>query len=159
MKISKYLTLKEATYSQVAITKGIDNEPTEEQIQNMQYVAQNIFDKVREFIEGPLFASSFFRSKALNAVIGGSSSTSQHCRGEAIDIDCDHYQVSDNLTVFNFIMKTLSFDQLILEYPSPNGMPSWVHVSLRRTGYNRNQVLVKLKDKYIPFDQYKVGMV
>lgn len=158
IKISKYLTLYEATYSQTAITKGIDNTPTPQQLENMKYVATEVFDKVREYVAGPLHASSFFRAVKLNKLIGGSAKRSQHMEGEAIDIDCDFYKVSDNLTVFNFILKTLSFDQLILEYPDETGMPAWVHVSLTK-GKNRREVLVKLKKKYIDYLDYKIGMI
>lgn len=159
-KISKYLTLAEATYSQTAIAKKIDNTPTPDQIEAMKFVAVNVFDRVREFVGGPLYASSFFRSVKLNKLIGGSSTTSQHMKGEAIDIDCDMFGNGDNLSVFNFILENLKFDQLILEYPNESGMPSWVHVSLCRERHrNRREILVKLKSKYIEFLDYKIGMV
>lgn len=160
MKISKYLTLAEGIKSQTAIRKGIDNNPDADQLENMKHVATEIFDKVREFVKGPLNASSFFRSKALNSAIGGSSVTSQHMKGEAIDIDCDTFGNGTNLDVFNFIKDNMLFDQLIMEYPTADGKPSWVHVSLvRPPKKNRKQVLVKLKDRYIPYSEYKVGMV
>ena len=159
MKISKYLTLAEATKSQTAIRKGIDNMPNADQLLAMKWVASEIFDPVREFVGGPLHASSFFRSPELNAAIGGSSTTSQHMKGEAIDIDCDTYGNGTNKEVFDFIRKKLEFDQLIGEYPNVAGDFAWVHVSLKRSGRNRKQVLIKLKEKYIPFADYKVGMV
>lgn len=159
MKISEYLTYAEAVKSQTAIRLGINNEPTEEHLENMKFVAQKVFDPVRKFVGGPLNASSFYRSAELNKAIGGSSSTSQHMKGEAIDIDCDTFGHGSNIGVFTFIKKHLEFDQLINEYPDPAGNPSWVHVSLRRDGKNRKQILVKLKDKYIPYADWKVGMV
>lgn len=159
-QISKYLTLAEAIKSQTAIRKGIDNTPDAEQLENMKYVATEIFDKVRDFVGGPLNASSFFRSKKLNDAIGGSSTTSQHMKGEAIDIDCDTFGNGTNNEVFEFIMNKLDKDQVILEYPNEKGDPAWVHVSkVRPPKKNRNQVLVKLKDRYIPYSQWKVGMV
>lgn len=158
MRVSKYLTYEEATKSQTALRKGISNDPNEEQLERMKYVAVNVFDKVREFVGGSLHASSFFRSEALNAAIGGSSTTSQHMKGEAIDIDCDTFGNGTNLDIFNYIKDNLEFDQLIAEYVDKDGMPSWVHVSLKKSG-NRKQVLVKLRKKYIPYDQFKVGMV
>lgn len=158
--ISKYLTLKEATYSQTAIAKKIDNRPNEDQLEAMRFVATKIFDPVREFVGAPLYASSFFRSAALNKLIGGSSKTSQHMKGEAIDIDCDMFGNSTNLEVFEFIRKNLSFDQLILEYPDAIGKPSWIHVSLcRDSSKNRQEILVKLQAKYIPYSMYKIGMI
>lgn len=157
MKISKYLTLEEAIKSPTAIRLGITNDPNEDQLINMEYVANEIFDKVREFVGGPLHATSFFRSKELNDAVPGSSATSQHMTGEAIDIDCDTYGFGTNAEVFNFIRTTLDFDQVINEYPDEFGNPSWVHVS-KTMGKNRKQVLVKLKKKYIPFSAYLIGM-
>lgn len=159
MKISEFLTYAEAVKSQTAIRHGISNEPTPEHLENMKHVAKNVFDPVRKFVGGPLNASSFYRSPALNNAIGGSSKTSQHMKGEAIDIDCDTFGFGSNIGVFTFIKKYLEFDQLILEYPDSNGNPAWVHVSLRMDGKNRKQILVKLRAKYIPFADWKVGMV
>lgn len=160
MKISKYLNLAEATKSQTAIRRGIDNKPDNDHIENMKHIGVNVFDKVREFVGGPLSASSFFRSKALNTAIGGSSSTSQHTKGEAIDIDCDTFGNGTNREVFEYILNNLEFDQLIGEYPTIDGDFSWIHVSLVRSPKkNRRQVLIKLKDRYIPYSAWKVGMV
>lgn len=156
--ISKYISYDEATKSQTAVRRGIENTPNEEQLANMSHVAVNVFDKVREFVGDSLHASSFFRSEKLNAAIGGSSKTSQHMTGEAIDIDCDTFGNGTNNQVFDFIKDTLEFDQLIGEYPDSTGKWSWVHVSLKKSG-NRKQVLVKLKSKYILFNTFKVGMI
>jgi zinc D-Ala-D-Ala carboxypeptidase len=156
--ISKYLNYEEATKSQTATRLGIKNEPNPQQLEAMKYVAVNVFDKVREFVGGPLHASSFFRSDKLNAAIGGSSKTSQHMKGEAIDIDCDTFGHGTNQEVFNYIRVNLDYDQVIGEYPDAKGKWSWVHVSLKKSG-NRKQVLVKLKDKYINYSDYKIGMI
>jgi zinc D-Ala-D-Ala carboxypeptidase len=158
MKISKYLTLEEATRSDRAKRLSIPNQPNPSQLEAMKYLASEVFDKVREFIGKPLFASSFFRGEELNANTPGASDTSQHTKGEAVDIDCKHYGHGKNIDVFNYIKDNLEWDQLILEYPDEVGNPSWVHVS-RKKVRNRQQILVKLKDKYIPFSQYKVGMI
>jgi zinc D-Ala-D-Ala carboxypeptidase len=144
MIISKYVTLQEAIKSQTATRLGIDNHPSDAEITSMKHVAKNVFDRVRDHIDKPLGVSSFFRCEALNKAIGGSN-TSQHCKGEAIDIDCDIYGYSTNLEVFNFIKDHLQFDQLIAEYPI-KGQPSWVHVSLKKKG-NRGEVLVVTKEK------------
>lgn len=156
-KISKYLTYNEAIKSPTAKRLGIENEPSPEQLENMKYVAREIFDPVRDFVGGPLHASSFFRSKELNDAVPGSSKTSQHMTGEAIDIDADTYGYGTNAEIFEFIRTGLIFDQVINEYPDKIGNPSWIHVSKRRTG-NRGEVLVKLKEKYIRYKDYKVGM-
>lgn len=158
MKISKYLTFEEATKSATAKRLGIENEPDAEQLENMKFVATEIFDQVRDYIGGPLAATSFFRSKELNDAVPGGSKTSQHMTGQAIDIDCDVYKIGTNLQVFDFIRTRLIFDQLISEYVDKFGNPSWVHVSKSKTG-NRGQVLVKLKDRYINYKDYKIGMI
>jgi len=154
MKLSKYLSFEEATKSQTAVRKGIKNEPDEEQIEAMKYVAKEVFDKVREEIGGPLMASSFFRSPELNSAIGGSK-TSQHCKGEAIDIDCDYYGKGSNDYVFWYIKNNLTFDQLIWEFGTVDN-PAWVHVSRRRE-YNRGEALRCYRrddgtTQYLPFD-------
>lgn len=158
MKISKYVTFEEATKSQTATRLNIDNSPNDDQLEAMKYVAHTIFDPVRDYINGPLHASSFFRCKALNDAVGGSSSTSQHMRGEAIDMDCDTFGFGSNNQILDWITRNLEFDQLIGEYPDINGKFSWVHCSATRT-HNRKQILVKLKDKYINFSDWKPGMI
>jgi zinc D-Ala-D-Ala carboxypeptidase len=157
MNISKYLSYEESIKSPNAKRLGIDNEPNPEQLANMRYVATEIFDKVREFVGGPLLASSFFRSKELNDATPNSSKTSQHMTGEAIDIDADGYQYGSNLAIFDFIRLNLIFDQVINEYPDKFGCPSWVHVSRKKLN-NRGQVLVRLKAKYINYKDYTIGM-
>lgn len=155
---SRYLSYEEAIKSKTAIRLGIDNTPTPEHLANMKFVAREVFDKVREYVKGPLHASSFYRSQALNDAVPGSSKTSQHMTGEAIDIDCDTFGHGTNVGVFFFIMNNLIFDQLICEYPNEHGSPAWVHVSKTRHK-NRGEILVKLRDKYINFKDYKVGML
>lgn len=158
-EISKYLTYDEAIKSPTAKRLGISNTPEAWQLENMRNVALKIFDPVREFVDGPLLASSFFRSKELNDAVPGSSKTSQHMTGEAIDIDADGYQYGSNVAIFDFIRTKLEFDQLIGEYPDELGAFAWVHVSLRKGRNNRKEVLIKLKAKYIKYVDYAVGMV
>lgn len=136
MNISKYITLAEATTSQTAVRKNIPNIPNEKELENMKYVAVNVFDKVREHFGKPIRVSSFFRCLRLNNAVGGSS-TSQHVKGMAIDM-----QGTNGLTnseIFHYIKDNLEFDQLIWEYGTKKE-PAWVHVSLSR-GENRKQVL------------------
>lgn len=158
MKISKYLSYDEATKSPTAIRMGIDNRPNDDQLGAMRVVAVDIFDPCREFVGGPLHPSSFFRSGRLNAAIGGSSKTSQHMKGEAIDMDCDTYGHGNNNDLFTFIANNLVFDQLIGEYPDSSGKFAWVHAS-KTKGHNRGQKLVKLKGKYVLFSEWVPGMV
>jgi uncharacterized protein YcbK (DUF882 family) len=88
MKLSEHLDLAEVTRSETAKRKGISNEPTPEHLENFKKLAQNIFEPIRKHFGVPIHISSGYRSKALNTAIGGSL-TSQHCSGEAIDIDMD----------------------------------------------------------------------
>lgn len=152
MQISKYLTLAEATRSARATELKIPNNPTPEHIENMKWVASKVFDPCREFVGGALFASSFYRSAELNAKTPGASKTSQHSKGEAIDIDCKKYGNGTNADVFYFILNNLDFDQIIWEYGTDK-QPDWVHVSLKRVGKNRKQARRKYANDpiYYPF--------
>jgi hypothetical protein len=152
--ISKTVSLSEATKSTTAIRFGISNEPSAEVLERMKVTAARIIDPVRQRFPRSV-VSSFYRSPALNRKMGGSK-TSQHVTGEAVDLDSPDNV--DNLAIFNFIKDELTFDQLIFEYPDVNGVPNWVHASIRQKD-NRGQVLVKLKDKYIPFGEYQIGMI
>jgi zinc D-Ala-D-Ala carboxypeptidase len=143
-KLSKYLTYDEGVRSHTARVRGIDNTPNAEQLANMKHVATKIFDPVREHIGGPLFAASFFRCPALNEAVGGSDA-SQHMKGEAIDIDCDHFKIGTNKQVFDFIRNNLEFDQMIWEFGTSKN-PDWVHVSLKRNGKNRRKLTLAVKE-------------
>jgi zinc D-Ala-D-Ala carboxypeptidase len=149
MMISEHISLSEATKSQEAVRKGIENIPTEEHLKAMRLVAEKVFEPLRKAFNKPLTISSFYRSPKLNKSIGGSE-TSQHCKGEAIDIDMGDF----NSDIFHWIKNNLVFDQLIYEFGDTKN-PSWVHVSYSENG-NRKQILRAIKEngktKYIPFD-------
>lgn len=115
MQISKHLSLAEVSRSETAKRKGINNTPSGEHLENFKKLAENVFEPIREHFGVPIHISSGYRSKELNAAIGGSA-TSQHCSGEAIDIDMDGSASGiTNAQVFNFIKDNLNFDQLIWE--------------------------------------------
>jgi hypothetical protein len=115
-------------------------------------LAENIFEPIREHFGVPIHISSGYRSKELNAAIGGSA-TSDHCVGSAIDIDQENSSITNN-QVFNFIKDNLKFKQLIAEFPV-NGQLSWVHVAYNENNL-KNQILVakKVNGKtvYIPYN-------
>jgi zinc D-Ala-D-Ala carboxypeptidase len=136
--ISKHISYKEGVHSITAIRKGIDNEPNEEQLANMKLVANNVFEPLRVFINGPIKVNSFFRSPDLNKAIGGSTK-SQHCKGQAIDID-DTYGKATNAEMYWWIKENLDFDQMIWEFGN-NDNPDWVHVSYVSPDKNRNRCL------------------
>ena len=137
--ISKNITLEEAIKSQVAIRDGIDNTPPKDILLNMKHVAENVFEPIREHFGVPIAISSFYRCPELNKKVKGSL-TSQHVKGEAIDIDADIFGKITNKQIFDFVKDNLDFDQLIWEYGDSKN-PSWVHVSLKRVGKNRKQTL------------------
>jgi hypothetical protein len=153
MKISTHLNLAEVTRSDSAKRHGIDNTPTAEHLENFKLLAEKVFEPIRLHFKTPIFISSGYRSKTLNDFIKGSSS-SQHCKGQAIDIDMDGSKGGvTNKMVFDFIKSRLDFDQLIAEFPE-NSNPAWVHVSYVKTG-NRKQILVAKRisgaTRYIPY--------
>jgi len=136
--ISKHISYKEGIHSITAIRKGIDNKPNEEQLANMKLVAEKVFEPLRIFINGPIKVNSFFRSPDLNKAIGGSTK-SQHCKGQAIDID-DTYGKATNAEMYWWIKDNLDFDQMIWEFGN-NDNPDWVHVSYVSPDKNRNRCL------------------
>ena len=138
MKISKNLTLAEVSKSNTAIKLGIDNEPKGEHLNNMIHTANAIFQPMRDYFGKPIFVSSGYRSPELNKAIGGAA-TSQHCKGEALDIDNDAVEYPTNKDIFDYIKSHLDFDQLIWEFDG-----AWVHVSYNKDK-NRKQVLRALK--------------
>ena len=145
MKLSEHLDLAEVTRSETAKRKGISNMPTPEHLENFKKLANNIFEPIRKHFGVPIHISSGYRSKALNTAIGGSL-TSQHCYGEAIDIDMDGSSNGvTNKMVFEFIKANLNFDQLIWEFGTKDA-PDWVHVSFETTGKQRKQILIAFKN-------------
>ena len=135
-RISKHISYVEATISQTAIRKKIDNTPTKEQLASMVLVAEKCFEPVRNYFRVPIKISSFFRSEKLNKAVGGARN-SQHTKGEAIDI-----QGTGKITnkmIFDYIKDNLEFDQLIWEFGTKTN-PAWVHVSYSAKK-NRKQIL------------------
>jgi hypothetical protein len=139
MKLSENLELAEVIRSSTAKRLGIKNEPTAIHLNNLKILAEKIFQPIRSHFGRPIFISSGYRSAALNKATPGASTTSQHSRGEAIDIDMDGTEIS-NKEIFDFIRENLEFDQLINEFDY-----SWVHVSYSSSGKQRKQILVASK--------------
>jgi uncharacterized protein YcbK (DUF882 family) len=140
MRISENITYAEAFKSQQAARLKIKNTTNDPEIlKNMKHVADNVFEPIRKHFGLPIGISSFYRSPKLNEAIKGSSS-SQHMTGEAIDIDADIFGGLTNKEIFDFAKENLEYDQLIWEFGTTKN-PSWVHVSLKRNGKNRKQIL------------------
>ena len=136
MKLSQHLSLSEVIRSESAKRNGISNMPIAQHIENFKLLAEKVFEPVRVHFGVPIHISSGYRSIELNKCIGGSL-TSQHCTGEAIDIDMDGSPSGvTNKMVFDYIKDNLVYDQIINEFDY-----SWVHVSYAANGKNRKQVL------------------
>lgn len=142
--ISKHVSKKEGTFSNTATRRGIDNTPGSKELQNMELIAEKIFEPLRKAANGPIKINSFYRSVELNKAIGGSSK-SQHCQGRAIDIDDVHGYMS-NKEMYNYIKNNLDFDQLIWEFGTEDN-PDWVHVSYVDVDNNRRRCLQAYKDE------------
>ena len=143
MKISDHITYAEAIHSNTAKRKGIDNTPNEVQVLSMKLLADTIFEPLRKFVGGPIKVNSFFRSIALNEAIGGAAS-SQHCKGQAIDID-DVYGRKSNAEMYKWIQENLDYDQMIWEFGTDT-QPNWIHVSYVSKEENRNKCLKAYKE-------------
>ena len=137
-KISDHITLSEGVNSYTAKRKGIENIPDEYQITNMYILANKVFEPLRKWVGGPIKINSFFRSVKLNKAIGGSGK-SQHCHGQAIDID-DTYGKATNAEMYQWIKENLDFDQIIWEFGNDDS-PDWVHVSYVSKDDNRKRCL------------------
>jgi zinc D-Ala-D-Ala carboxypeptidase len=138
-KVSEHLSLKEVTKSNTAQRRGIDNTPTVSHLVALKEVAENIFEPLRLHFGVPIGVSSGYRGKELNEAIGGSK-RSQHCNGQALDLDADIYGSITNADIFYRIKNHLDFDQLIWEFGTDEE-PNWVHVSYVGDGTNRGEVL------------------
>jgi len=136
--ISKHISYKEGVYSITATRRGINNDPNDEQLSNMELLAEKVFEPLREWVGGPIKINSFFRCPELNKAIGGSSK-SQHCHGQAIDID-DTYGKVANSEMYHYIKENLDFDQIIWEFGDDDN-PNWVHVSYVSEEDNRRRCL------------------
>ena len=152
MRLSKNFTLAEFTKSQTATRRGIDNTPEGEHMEAAKELFENVVQSVRDQF-GVTVINSGYRGPELNEAVGGSSN-SQHCKGQAVDIECPG---TANYELASWIEENLDFDQLILEFYTP-GIPDsgWVHVSYKPEG-NRKSVLTaaKVDGK----TEYSVGLI
>jgi zinc D-Ala-D-Ala carboxypeptidase len=127
--LSKNFTLAELT----STSTHLPNVPTQADIDRLQALVTNVLQPLRNLYGHAICVNSGFRSAAVNKAIGGATN-SQHCTGEAADLE-----VVDNELLFNLIRQHLPFDQLIWE-GGDDKHPAWVHVSFREAN-NRKEVL------------------
>tara|TARA_R110001592_G_scaffold61640_2_gene187989 strand:+ start:12157 stop:12627 length:471 start_codon:yes stop_codon:yes gene_type:complete len=144
MKLSNNFSLKELTASQTAERKGISNNPSEDHMNNLKELCDNVLQKIRDHYNKVVSVSSGYRSPELCVSIG-SSVNSQHAKGQAADFEV--FGLS-NADLCKWISENLEFDQLILEYHNigePNS--GWIHCSYRADGENRKQILRAYRDE------------
>ena len=140
MRLSKNFVLSEITRSNTATRLGITNEPSKKHLENMQVLITELIQPMRDAL-GPIRVTSGYRSPQLNRAIGGSSK-SQHCKGQALDLQFWKDGKMCNQEIYQWVLKSgLQFDQMINEFDF-----AWIHISLKKEK-NRKQVLEAYKDK------------
>tara|TARA_Y100001972_G_scaffold52230_1_gene63937 strand:- start:568 stop:1032 length:465 start_codon:yes stop_codon:yes gene_type:complete len=144
MQLSKNFSLNELTKSQTATRLGIENKPSSQETLHLKNLCENILQKVRDRFNEPVIINSGYRSIKLCQAIG-SSSKSQHAKGQAADIEVVNL---DNKKVAEWIKNNLEYDQLILEFYKESEGPrsGWIHVSYV-SDKPRRQALLADKDK------------
>ena len=152
VRLSQNFTLQEYIKSQTALRQGIDNMPNEQHLEKAKLLFENVVQPVRDNF-GVTVINSGYRGPELNEAVGGSDK-SQHCKGEAVDIE---WPGVPNYDVAKWIHDNLDFDQLILEFYTP-GIPDsgWVHVSYKEDA-NRKSVLTAMKEDGKTV--YKAGLI
>lgn len=145
MQLSEHFTLAELTHSQAAARRGLSNVPGPAAIAALKLLCVHVLEPVRLHFGRAVLASSGYRAPLVNKAVGGSTS-SQHCLGEAADFTVAG---ESNLAVCQWIMRNLSYDQLIYEF----GETGWIHCSWR-DGRLRNAELsakrIKGRTRYLP---------
>ncbi len=136
----RYFNLTELTRTSV----NVNNTPEASAVDNLIALVDRVLDPLRERYGKPIRVTSGYRSKEVNKRVGGAP-TSQHTKGEAVDFVCE-----DMKAAFEIIREHLPFDQLIWE-KGDSRQPQWIHVSFRRNGHNRKEVLRYNGKSYKPF--------
>lgn len=150
MKLSQHFTLQELCKSQTALRRGIDNTPSETEIESLKTLCVKILEPVRKEFGIPFSPSSGYRSPDLCEAIG-SKPTSQHAYGEAADFEVP---TVNNLALAQWIERYCDFDQLILEhYQEGDPNSGWVHCSISTIEDGRKEVLT-----YDSHNGYRLGL-
>lgn len=131
--ISEHITYHEATFSPTAKRMGIENVPTDDELESMRLVAEKCFEPLRKAYGLPIKINSFFRCLALNRAVG-SKDSSYHRLGMAIDMTAG--SKAENVKLFVWCRDNLKFTELINEYDY-----SWIHIA-----YNPNSLTNTLKE-------------
>jgi zinc D-Ala-D-Ala carboxypeptidase len=143
VNLSPNFTLTEMTKSETGLRLGIPNEPNEEQLQSLTQLAQKVLQPVRDAFKKGVKVNSGLRVPELNKAVGGSP-TSDHCRGQAADIEIPGVS---NYALAKWIQDNLEFTQLILEFYT-QGVPDsgWVHVSYDPSNLKKQSLTAVKRD-------------
>ena len=143
-KVSKHFTLGELTFSDTACRKGIDNTPSPEMVEKLTRLANEILEPIRTHYGTPFRPNSCYRCPTLNKAVG-STNKSQHCKGEAVDVEVSGVS---NYDLATWITENLEFDQVILEnYTSGEPTSGWVHVSLKPAGQSNRKMALTYSNR------------
>ena len=135
--------------SDTALKMRLWNGANREIEENIRALVDNVLDPLRERYEHPIYVTSGYRCPKLNKAVNGAPN-SQHMRGEAADIVAgpstgSGTSVYENLKLAKMIAESGKFDQMILEEVGPNDLlPRWIHVTWKRNGWNRRNILKKV---------------
>lgn len=143
MQLSEHFSLNELTHSDLAVRKGISNDPTPDVISNLTRLAE-LLEQVRKYLNKPISINSGYRCPKLNQAVGGQKA-SQHLLGCAADIRVSG--MTPDEIVKAIIQTDIQFDQMIREFDS------WVHISVTNSAKDtpRNQVLIIDKQGTRPY--------
>jgi len=143
MQLTNNFSLAEMVKSDTALRHDMDNTPGEAEIANLKTLCEKVLQPVRDHYGVGVKVNSGYRSPDVNSKVGGSR-TSDHCRGQASDIEIPGVPNAD-LAVW--IMENLDYTQLILEFYTP-GVPDsgWVHVSYDPANLKKQVLTATKKD-------------
>jgi hypothetical protein len=129
--------------SDTALRHDMDNTPGEAEIANLKTLCEKVLQPVRDHFQSGVKVNSGFRHPDVNAKVGGSK-TSDHCKGQAADIEIPGIANAD---LAGWIMDNLEYTQLILEFYTP-GVPDsgWVHVSYDPANLKKQNLTATKKD-------------
>ena len=144
--LTENFSVSEVTFSSTAKKRGISNDIGEAELRNALSLAENVLQPLRDLAKVSIGVNSWYRSKELNTVLGGSK-TSDHLTGRAADIVSGD---GNNARLFCLLAEHFNFDQLIWE-EGTDEQPAWIHVSFRSLSENRNQILRYRNKRYENF--------
>jgi uncharacterized protein YcbK (DUF882 family) len=143
MQLTNNFSLAEMVKSDTALRHDMDNTPGEAEIENLKRLCEQVLQPVREHFKTGVKVNSGFRHPDVNAKVGGSK-TSDHCKGQAADIEIPGVPNAD---LAKWITENLDFTQVILEFYT-QGVPDsgWVHVSYDPQNLKKQSLTAVKKD-------------